>query len=86
MNHESQHRSQGQEQLAEVKSSQTSTREFASMEEVLRHDAAHTEVPPVIAERLTQSIQNVPPPERSWWQRVFRRRVQGGNDRPGSET
>lgn len=73
MKHESKLTSQEQEQLAEIKSSQTPPQEFTSVEEVLRHNAAQTEVPPVIAERLTKSIQNIPPPERSWWQRVFRR-------------
>lgn len=65
--------SQEQEQLAETKSQQTTAREFASVEEVLRHDAGQTVVPPGIAERLALSVQHVPPPERSWWQRVFRR-------------
>jgi len=65
--------SQEQEQLTEVKAQQTSAREFASVEEVLRHDASQTVVPPGVAERLARSVQNVPPPERTWWQRVFRR-------------
>ena len=73
MKHESKLTSREQEQLAEVKAQQTSAREFASVEEVLRHDASQTVVPPGVAERLAQSVQNVPPPERSWWQRVFRR-------------
>jgi hypothetical protein len=69
MKHESKLSSQEQEQLAEVKAQQTAMREFASVEEVLRHDAGQTAVPPGIAERLARSVQNVPPPERSWWQR-----------------
>jgi len=73
MKHESKLTSQEKEQLDEVKVQQTSAREFASVEEVLRHDAGQTVVPPGIAERLARSVQNVPPPERSWWQRVFRR-------------
>jgi hypothetical protein len=67
MKHESKHRPQ--EQLAETESQQTSAREFTSVEEVLRHDAGQTAVPPGIAERLARSVQNVPSPERSWWQR-----------------
>jgi hypothetical protein len=73
MKHESKLTSQEQEQLAEVKAQQTATREFTSVEAVLRHDAGQTVVPPGIAERLARSVLNVPPPERSWWQRVFRR-------------
>ena len=64
--------SQEQEQLAQVKSQQTSAREFASVEEVLQHDAQQTLVPPAIAERLDRSVQEIAPPEPSWWQRIFR--------------
>lgn len=65
--------SQEQEQLAQTKSQQTTAREFPTVEEALRHDADETVVPPAIAKRLDKSIQNMPPPERSWWQRVFGR-------------
>ena len=64
---------QEQEQLAEVKSQQTAAREFGSVEELMRHDASQTAVPPGIAERLAQSVQRIPSPERSWWQRLLRR-------------
>jgi hypothetical protein len=63
--------SQEQEQLAETASQQAPAREFASAEELLRHDASQTTVPPAIAERLSQSIQNEPKPERSWWKRLL---------------
>ena len=65
--------SQEQEQLAETKSQQTPAREFASAEELLRHDASQVVVPPAIAERLSESIQNEPKPERSWWRRLMDR-------------
>lgn len=45
--------------------------EFASPEEVLRHDAVGTTVPPAVAERLQKSIDQEPKPVRSWWQRLF---------------
>lgn len=48
-------------------------REFASTEELLRHDAAQTDVPPAIAERLTQSIAKLPQKPQSWWQRWLKR-------------
>jgi len=41
------------------------------VEEMLRHDALHTPVPPTIAHRLKQSIGPVAPPQRSWWRRLF---------------
>ncbi len=65
--------SQEQEQLAEMGLQKSSAREFASTEELLRHDASHTTVPPAIAERLSQSIQQEPKPERSWWKRLLDR-------------
>ena len=73
MKHESKHRSREQEQLANNTSQQSTAREFATVEELLRHDAAKTEVPPVIAERLTKSIQNLPRPSRTWWERLLKR-------------
>ncbi len=45
--------------------------EFATPEELLRHDALHTVVPPTIAHRLKDSIGPTPPPSRSWWRRLF---------------
>jgi hypothetical protein len=47
-------------------------RDFASAEEMLRHDALHTPVPPAIAQRLQSSIAQSPAPSRSWWQRWFK--------------
>jgi hypothetical protein len=65
---------QEQEQLAaeqqQIKS--TSALEFASVEEMLRHDALHTPVPPAIAHRLEESASQLPPPSgRAWWRRFF---------------
>lgn len=65
--------SQEQEQLAATQSQQAAAREFATSEELFRHDAAQTEVPPVVAERLNKSIQGLPRPSRSWWQRLLKR-------------
>jgi hypothetical protein len=62
--------SQEQQQISETQSQQTTTaREFASVEELLRHDAKQTAVPPAIAERLNRSLQDEPCPPHSWWQR-----------------
>ena len=63
-----------QEQLAaeQQQAQSSSAREFASVEEMLRHDALHTPVPPNIADRLGESIgQLPPPPPRAWWRRFF---------------
>lgn len=65
--------SQEQQQASETQSQQkTSSREFASVDELLRYDAKQTSVPPAIAQRLGRSLQNQPRPARSWWKRWFR--------------
>ena len=48
------------------------TREFANVEAMLRHDAVHTPVPPAIAQRLKESIAQLPPqPRPTLWRRLF---------------
>lgn len=48
------------------------SREFASIEEAFRTDAANIQVPAVIEERLAQSIAQEPPPTgKPWWKRMF---------------
>jgi len=48
--------------------------EFAGVEDMLREDAARTEVPPQLAARVATSIAREPRPARSWWRRLFSRR------------
>ena len=62
-----------QEQAAESQaaSSEGSALEFQNAEELLRHDAAQTAVPPEIARRLSQSIAQSPPPRRPWWRKLI---------------
>ena len=63
-----------QEQVAaeQQQTQSSSAREFANVEEMLRHDALHTPVPPTIAHRLEESIgQSSPSPERAWWRRLL---------------
>jgi hypothetical protein len=65
---------QEQEQLAtgQQQTQSSSPQEFASVEEMLRHDALHTPVPPNIEHRLADSISQLPPPPaRGWWRRFF---------------
>jgi hypothetical protein len=68
--------SQEQQQISETQTEKTEAREFATAEELLRHDAAQTEVPPAIAQRLADSLKNEPPLARSLWRRFF-----GGNNK-----
>ena len=62
-----------EEQLPELKTQQTAAHEFASAEALLRYDAEQTTVPPAVAQRLEESIQNQPRPARSLWQRMLGR-------------
>lgn len=61
-----------QEQQRQVSESQTQANqtihEFALPEDVLRFDAKQTAVPDRVAERLSRSVQRLPPPARPWWQ------------------
>jgi hypothetical protein len=50
--------------------------EFATPEEMLRHDALHTPVPPAIAFRLSGSIGQTPLRNQPWWRRLL-----GGSNR-----
>jgi hypothetical protein len=66
---------QAQQQSSTEQTQQTSATEFATPEEMLRHDALRTPVPPTIAHRLQESIGKTSPRPQSWWRRLF-----GGSD------
>ncbi|HVV00309.1 MAG TPA: hypothetical protein VHH88_03040 [Verrucomicrobiae bacterium] len=52
--------------------------EFSAAEELLRHDASRTPVPPSIGERLRKSVETLPPTAPlPWWKRLF-----GSGSRP----
>jgi len=71
--HTSRLNTQGQEQTSSLQNNaeQRSAVEFATAEEMLRHDAGQTAVPPAVADRLQRSVELEPKPTRSWWQRLF---------------
>lgn len=59
-------------QVSEQQSLQPAVHEFSGAEELLRYDAQQTPVPPAIAQRLQQSISELPAPARqSWWRRLL---------------
>jgi len=62
-----------QEQLAELaaQTTQQTALEFATPEQMLRHDSYLTHVPPSLVERLRASIAREPSPERPWWSRFL---------------
>jgi len=57
--------------IAKSEMAQNSVHEFATVEELLRHDAGNTSAPANIAERLQKSSAGIPKPPRSLWQRLF---------------
>jgi len=66
--------SQEQQQAAqEQQHRQSAPLEFASPEEMLRHDALHTPVPPSIGRRLQESLARLPAARSSWWRRLLGR-------------
>lgn len=73
LQHQEQHAHEAQAALRHATEQEQSTREFATAEEAIRADAAETEVPPAIAERLQKSLDANPPvvPEKSWWRKLF---------------
>ncbi len=42
-----------------------------AVEDLLRHDAAQTPVPPNVAGRLRESLAREPRPAASWWRRLL---------------
>jgi hypothetical protein len=72
MKHQTKLSQEQQKQHAnEHQTQQPAAREFANADELLRYDAAHTPVPPEIAQRLQKSTGNLPGPKPAWWKRLF---------------
>jgi hypothetical protein len=61
-----------QEQAAESQAKgQSAALEFQTPEELLRHDAAQTAVPPEIVRRLSQSIAESSAAPKPWWRKLI---------------
>ncbi len=60
-----------QPHLPSEKSRVPSHREFTSVEEMLRHDAALTSVPRTVQGRIEKSVTRGSKPGRSWWKKIF---------------
>jgi predicted nucleic acid-binding protein len=68
MKHEKKFSQHEQQQVSESQTQASQTiREFALPEDVLRFDAKQTAVPANVAQRLSRSLQRLPPPSRPWW-------------------
>ena len=66
--------SQAEQQQTAEQHAEARALEFTSVEELLRHDALHTPVPPKLVYRLEQSLRHEPPAPRPWWRRLFGRK------------
>lgn len=68
MKHKFTHKQEQEQQAVHQQAASHATaREFASSDELLRFDAAHTAVPPEIAARLRKMSAHLAPPARPWW-------------------
>ena len=57
---------------AEQRQETTSAREFASVDELIRHDAAGTRVPGAVTDRVQRAVLGEGArPAGSWWRRFF---------------
>jgi cytochrome c-type biogenesis protein CcmH/NrfG len=56
---------------ADSQAAQSTALEFASPEEMLRHDSAQLQVPDRVIERLQESIRQEPPRPKGWLRRLF---------------
>lgn len=59
---------QRQQEESQQTASTSQPVEFASVEQMLRHDALHTPVPPAIEGRLREALGSLAP-ARPWWKR-----------------
>ncbi len=63
---------QAQEHQAEQQTQRPAELEFATPEDMLRHEALHTPVPPALVHRLKESLAQLPAPApRPWWRRLL---------------
>jgi hypothetical protein len=62
---------QQEEQAAELRAAKTAGQEIDSVEQLLRHDAGQTLLPPNIAQRLRQSLGESAAPRRAWWRKLL---------------
>ncbi len=63
--------SQEQQNAETQQTRQPASREFASVDEMIRYDAAQTVVPPEVTQRLKKSTDAEPVPDRTWWRRII---------------
>ncbi len=66
------HRETTVSKLSQDARTQATALEFATPEELIRHDRERTEVPPDVANRLAEAVASDPAPAGSpWWKRML---------------
>jgi len=65
------HQHQQLEQSTSQQAEHQTAREFATVDEMLRHDALHTPVPPSIGARLHESLSQTSSAAAPWWRHLF---------------
>lgn len=65
---------QSQPSIQREQAQASQEQKFETVEELLRYDSAQNPVPPTVAEKLNDTLAQEPPPEQSWWQKLFGRK------------
>ena len=63
---------EAQQEHEHASQQEQAVREFAEVEDLLRHDLAQTPLPLALEERLKLSVDAVEPHRQPWWRRFFR--------------
>ena len=66
-----QHAEQEQSSAQFQETNQAQVKEFATVDDLLRHDSERNPVPPEVADRLGRSLENEPKAEKPWYKRLF---------------
>ena len=66
-----QHRQVEETTAQEQTVQQPAGREFGSVDEMIRYDAQQNPPPAHLANRVAESVADLPKPARSWWQKWF---------------
>ena len=59
------------EHIVQGQTTRNAVQEFATVDDLLKYDAAHTAAPAAIEQRLKKSSADFPQPSRPWWKRLF---------------
>ena len=66
-----QHAEQEQTPSELQNSNQAQSREFATVDDLLRYDSEQNPVPAAVAERLGQTLEGAPKPSQPWYKKLF---------------